>query len=632
MNKAAQRSRPGILFLMMAMLTLCAQARAQQEPVAQQGAAPTLGKVTLEHPNPAFPYYHFRAELEIDQPALMEASATVNGKKLRFVSIKDAAREVKLNRPLIHDRPAFANTYVDNNYRFSKPYIIGRLPWQPGQEYKIALSVRAKQQLKAGENDLVADLESILTAPADAKVFASDWKSYKGLVLSETAGIDRKGEPVDIVLAFYADEAKNLAKDLRVVAIDPQTNQIAEVPSQAYDIKHDVVEGDPQDPKFSAYARSTFDVKIWVPTITARVAFLADVPANTSKVFLVYHNNPDAKAPNYESPLTIKGPAPGLTFDGKTKQVREIPIVVESDKLKVTLHPHSGVLYEMTLKSKPDHMLYHKMETNGSIHWAPEAYPPPRPWTHTSDWMQPKFESWQGPVVVTTLAHAPLPHIPEVDAAVSYKFYPHLPYIISTTSMRVNEPIAVQALRNGEMVFKRGLLTHLAYWDPIEEKIQTVSLKEEDIADLDQYLFEHDVPWMSFFNPETGIGIGGVQMEFSLAGLEHLPRIVNPYYYVIVGPVIYWSRAMNFTFAAAANQLMIEAPKGTALWEKWGYVLYNVQSGDNPHAELLSWQKKLSNPLRVRLVEEVTDRVPTVGTEIYIDPSKTGWEERETAK
>ncbi|MDQ3623117.1 MAG: hypothetical protein M3463_11595, partial [Verrucomicrobiota bacterium] len=282
----------------MALLVGCTSAR------AQEAAAGALGKVTLEHPNPAFPYYHFRAEVEISQPALMEAFATINGKKLRFISLKDRTRDLSLDRPLIHDRAAFANTYVDNNYRFRKPYIIGWLAWQPGQQYKIALNVRLKQQLKAGEGDRVAELQTTVTAPADARVFAPGWKSAKGLVLSETAGVDRTREPVDLVLAFYADEAQNLVNDLRVVAVDPATRQITEIPSQAYDLKRDVVEGDPRDRTGTGYAR-TFQAQIWVPTVTARVAFLAGVPANTSKVFLVYHNHPGAKAAGYDTPLTL---------------------------------------------------------------------------------------------------------------------------------------------------------------------------------------------------------------------------------------------------------------------------------------------------------------------------------------
>jgi hypothetical protein len=549
---------------------------------------------------------------------------------MRYISLKDAKEPLDINRTMIHYRPSFADTYTLNSSKFEKPYIVGWLAWQPGKSYKIEVKLKVKKALKAADNDLNLTGSTTVTAPKDGKTFDPAWKNYKSLVLTETVGIERKNEPVDIVLAFYADEAKTLKNDLRVVEFNPQTKTITEIPSQAYDIKYDVVEGDQRDRKASPYARSTWEVPIWVATTTARIAFQANVPAKSSRIYLLYHNNPMAKEPEYKTALSMKGPAPGLTFDKADNKVREVPIVIENDKIKVSLHPHSGALNELTLKSKPDAMLYHKMETNGSVHWAPEAYPPPRPWTHTSDWMQPNFQAWHGPVVVTTMAHAQLPMIPEVDAAVSYKFYPGLPYILTTTSTRVNEPLAVQAMRNGEAVFKRELITHLAWFDPVENKIQTVEL--DKIADLDEILMEENTPWLSFFNPKTGIAFGGVQIESSISGLEQAPRIVNPYFYCIVGPVVYWSRAMNFTFASSASQLMINVPKGTSFWEKWAYVLYEPQPGNNPHAALIEWQKKLTNPLRVRLTEEIEQRVPTVGTEIYIDPSKTGWEGRDTRK
>lgn len=589
-----------------------------------------LANATIEHPNPAFPYYHFRVDLEIPNPGYLEVEVFLDGQKMRYLSLKDAKESIDLNRTLIHYRPSFADTYTLNNSKFEKPYLVGWLAWQPGKKYNIEVKLRLKNNLKADAKDFILSASTVLSAPREAKAFDPAWKNYKSLVLTETAGIDRKNEPVDIVLAFYADEAKTLKNDLRVVAFDPDTKVLTEVPSQAYDIKYDVIEGDQLDPKASPYTRSTWAVPIWVPTTTARIAFQADVPAKSSRIYLIYHNNPHAKEPNYQSALSMKGPAPGLTFDKATGKVREVPAVIENEKIKIGLHPHSGALNELTLKSKPNAMLYHKMETNGSVHWAPEAYPPPRPWTHTSDWMQPSFQAWHGPVVVTTMAKAPLPVIPEVDAAISYKVYRNLPYILTTTSTRVNEPLAVQAMRNGEVVFKRELISHLAWFDPVENKVRTVEL--DKMADLDEILMEENTPWLSFFNPKTGIAFGGIQMESSITGLEQAPRIVNPYFYCIVGPIVYWSRAMNFTFASSASQLMIQVPRGTQFWEKWAYVLYEPQPGNNPHASLIEWQKKLTNPLRIRLTEEVEQRVPTVGTEIYIDPSKTGWEGRDTRK
>jgi hypothetical protein len=589
-----------------------------------------LKNASIEYPNAAFPYYHFKIELDIPNAGYLETQVFLDGQKMRYFSLKDAKEPLDPDRTMVHYRPSFADTYTLNSSKFEKPYIVGWLAWQPGKNYKIEVKLKVKKALKPADTDLNLTAGITLTAPRDGKTFDPAWKNYKSLVVTETAGIERKNEPVDIVLAFYADEAKTLKNDLRVVEFDPQTKTITEIPSQAYDIKYDVVEGDQRDPKASAYARSTWEVPIWVPTTTARIAFQANVPARSSRIYLLYHNNPQAKDPEYKTALSMKGTAPGLTFDKADGKVREVPVVIENDKIKVSLHPHSGALNELTLKSNPGAMLYHKMETNGSIHWAPEAYPPPRPWTHTSDWMQPNFQVWQGPVVVTTMAHAQLPMIPEVDAAVSYKFYPGLPYILTTTSTRANESLPVQAMRNGEIVFKRELITHLAWFDPVENKIKTVEL--DKIADLDEILMEENTPWLSFYNPKTGIAFGGIQLESSISGLEQAPRIVNPYLYCIVGPIVYWSRAMNFTFASSASQLMINVPKGTSFWEKWAYVLYEPQPGNNPHASLIEWQKKLTNPLRVRLTEEVEQRVPTVGTEIYIDPTKTGWEGRETRK
>ena len=43
-------------------------------------------------------------------------------------------------------------------------------------------------------------------------------------------------------------------------------------------------------------------------------------------------------------------------------------------------------------------------------------------------------------------------------------------------------------------------------------------------------------------------------------------------------------------------------------------------------------QKRLINPLRLQLVEEVDDRVSKTVNELYIDKGNTGWEGRETGK
>ena len=117
---------------------------------------------------------------------------------------------------------------------------------------------------------------------------------------------------MEVLLAFYPDEAQQLIRDIRVLAVDPESHILTEVPSQVYDVMEYLKEDDLAPDKDG---KPTRHVPLWLPTVTARVAFLADVPASSSRVYLVYYNNPDAMVKLYQSDLRIQGQAPGLKID-----------------------------------------------------------------------------------------------------------------------------------------------------------------------------------------------------------------------------------------------------------------------------------------------------------------------------
>ena len=79
-------------------------------------------------------------------------------------------------------------------------------------------------------------------------------------------------------------------------------------------------------------------------------------------------------------------------------------------------------------------------------------------------------------------------------------------------------------------------------------------------------------------------------------------------------------------------QQMIPAMQGNVFFEKWAYVTYEIDKNSTPYAAVLDWQKRLTNPLRVRLVEEVDERVSKTVEEVYMDDGKSGWEGRDTGK
>lgn len=573
-----------------------------------------IGKIELGYPCPGIPFYHFKAELELPRSSIIEIEATVNGKVLRATDLYRADDMNDLSRPPLTHRPPSGYGLSQDATLYKNPHVIGWVKWQPGMSYEIKLTVRMKNTAHGSKDDVFLSATRTVKAPEEAQVFDQAWKNYKAVVLSETAGINRKTEPVEVLLPFYPDEAKHLKREVRVVAVDPKKHSLTEVPCQIYDIQK-FMEEDDLDPDENG--RPTRKVPLWLPTITARVAFLADVPAKSSRVFLIYYNNEDAMAKIYQTDLRVQGEKPGLRID--------------NELISVVLHPNSGHIDQIILKSIPEAPLFHRMETNGAIHWNPGIYNPPRAWSHTADWKPPKnIKSVSGPVIATSEVWGHLRGVPEVDAAVRYQFYPGVPYFISSTTMRINETVGCLALRNAEIVFKRELMTHAAWYDIVRDKVITYNVS--NMPDLTDLKMEADLPWITFYNEETGIGFAGINLSYANAGLESRSRLLNPYFYITGGPWIYWTRALSLSFLSSNMQQIIPAMQGNVFFEKWAYVIYEIDKNEAPYTVVLDWQKRLTNPLRVHLVEEVDERVSKTVEEVYMDEGKSGWEGRDTGK
>ncbi len=573
-----------------------------------------INKLELGYPCPAIPFYFLRADLELPYPSIMEVEVAVNGKTLRFTNLHKETDKEDLNKPVLTHRPPSGAGLAQDNSMYNHPYVVGWVKWEPGAKYEVKVTVRMKKAAKNADNDNFISAVKTVTAPSGVQVFDPAWKRYKSIVLSETAGIDRKGESVEALLPFYPDETKDLKREIRVMAVNPETHQLTEVSSQVFDIQEYLKEDD-LSPDING--KPTRQVPIWLPTVTARLAFLADVPAKSSRVFLVYYNNENAMAKTYLSDLRVQGDAPGLQID--------------NDLMSVVLHPNSGHLDQISLKSRPDFPLYHRKETNGAIHWNPEIYAPPAPWTHTSDWKPPQnVKSFSGPVVASSEVWGNLRDIPQVDASVRYEFYPGKSYFTSSSVLRINETVNCIALRNAEIVIKRELITHAAWYDVVRDSVINYDITE--MPDLTDLKMEADVPWITFYNEKTGVGFAGIQLSYANAGLESSPRLLNPYFYITGGPWIYWARALSLSFLSSNMQQMIPAVKGNIFAEKWAYLIYKTAKGAMPFTPVIELQKQLTNPLRLQLVEEVDDRVSKTVNELYIDKGKSGWEGRETGK
>lgn len=572
-----------------------------------------ITKIELGYPYPLIPYYHFKAKIELPESSIMEVEAAVDGKVLRSVDIRRDNELGDVNRPPQTERsPSGFGLSLDGT-NYSEFTIIGWVKWQPGQEYDIHIAVRMKKSVQPSNDDVIISTTKKVVAPQGATTFDTGWSNYKSVVLSETAGIDRKNEPVEVLLAFYPDEAEQPARDIRVVSVDTETHEIREVISQVTDVR-DFLKEDDLEPDIDG--NPSRDVPLWFPTVTVRVAFLADVPAKTSRVFLVYYNNAKALVEPYYTDLRVQGDAPGLQ--------------ISNSIYSIALHTGSGHLDQISLKSKPEFPLYHRMETNGAVHWNPDIYVPPSAWTHSADWKKPNMNIVIGPVITKTEFWDNLRGVPEVDASVRYEFYPGVPYFISATCTRINETVQALALRNAEMVFKRELITHAAWYDVVRDKIVVYDVNS--VPDLTDLKMEADVPWIVLYNQEQGIAFAGIQLGYDNSGIESAPRLLNPYFYVTTGPWVYWARGLSHPFLSANMQQVVPVLKGNIFSEKWAFMIYHMDNPSQPFAPVIKWKEQLTQPLRIQLVEEVDDRVSKSLQEVFMDNGKSGWEERNTKR
>jgi hypothetical protein len=581
---------------------------------SKEGKELTIKNIELGYPSPGIPFYHLKADVELPQASIVEVEAAVDGKVLRATDLRRESDIEDTNRPPISERPPSGSSVSQDGTHYKNLSIVGWVKWQPGQEYDIRISIRMKKTVHESNDDVWLTYNKKITAPAGVTVFDKAWKNYKSVIVSETGGITRSKEPVEVLLAFYPDEAQQLVRDIRVVSIDPKTHEFFEVASQTYDVQEYLKEDDLGPDKNGTPTRK---VPLWLPTVSARVAFLADVPAKTSRVFLVYYNNPDAMVKMYLTDLRVQGEAPGLQIDNSV--------------FSVILHPNSGHLDQITLKSKPDVPFFHRLETNGAIHWNPDVYVPPRAWTHTSDWKPPRnIKTVSGSVIAKSEVWDNMREVPEVDASVRYEFFPGMPYFLSSTCMRINESFNCLALRNAEMVFKRELITNAAWYDVVRDKV--IDYDVAGMPDLTDLKMEADVPWIAFYNKEKGIGFAGIQLSYANAGVESPTRLLNPFFYITAGPWIYWARGLSHPYLSSNMQQVVPVLKGNVFSEKWAYLVYKIDNQSDPYAPIIEWQKRLTQPLRVQLVEEVDNRVSKTLQEVFMDKGKTGWEGRDTHK
>jgi len=555
----------------------------------------------IGEPCPAIPYYHLKMQMNNRARAPFQIKKIlIDGNEIHHYEIRDVSWGSEADKAFPYNWPPFAVSRF-RDFVYEHPYILARLDWHSGQKYKIEISYSFK------DNPEIETIKQEITAPDKGGYWNSKWKYYKSIVVSEDFGLLRKNEPVHFSLVFYPDQITDLNRELRVVQINDQ-GKTTLLPAQVYDVQKYLKKDEPRYNNDGGL-RPFY----WLPSIYAKIVVPVSIKANSNVVLLAFYGNPNAEKLNGESPLKVHGKGLALT--------------IENDFYKAKLHSKSGMLDEITLKSKPEITLLHKLETNGAIHWNPGAYSPKRPWMHASDWDPPeKINKISGPVMFTLHRRGFMPNMPEIALGITYKFYTNTPYFLMSSALEIVKDVPVQAFRNAEIVFDHKIIDKAAWQDPASDKPEIIDLYS--IPNLTEIHLPLDVSWLSFLNTKKHLGFAGIPVEYSNASLNDEPIEYNPYLYITKGPWVYWTRVLVTPYMTQNMQQIVSLREGNVYWEKWALLPFELGDGNRQFDEVQYLQARLKHPLRIQMRDERDVRV-RIPDEIYTDPTKTGWEETE---
>jgi hypothetical protein len=403
--------------------------------------------------------------------------------------------------------------------------------------------------------------------------------------LAEEAGLGRENEPVILALNFPAERLRDPYKELRLVEMS-SSGVYNEVPFQILGTSSVDVEGEK-----------------YPDTVACDVLFYASVPANSTRCYIVFFDNPDAVAPlPPSSDLAVEGEGLGLTIDNPC--------------YRVTLAGQSGQINGIFIKRGLEKQLSHG---GNAIHWNPGCYAPPRPWGHTYDWNPPEGKSEiRGPLVYSLKRWGCLPELPEVWVSVTYTFYARAPYFVMSSTIAIREDIDVVALRNDEMVFEPQLFTDLG-WRDKQGAVNTVPLGQDPALETGYTrVLPAAVPWLCFFEREGGYGFGSLRLAYDSTSTTEADATKYNEGTFVTAPsssLVYWYRALVYHFFPTAPvQLFEKVRAGSVYHETNAYVPFPLGKAPGKLLDPINQTyDRLTHPLRVTTVDWGRDDLVAVG-------------------
>lgn len=460
--------------------------------------------------------------------------------------------------------------------------LVLKYTWHNGRDYNINIELRAQKVFNPSGTDdnIVSATDYNVKSPS--KGGAPDkWKYTVMLKLAEEFGMDRESEPVEIELCVSPEKVKDLEKEVRVMEYNPKTFDFNEIPSQTYNYQE--FEG-----------RFLKRGSTHAPSKSCKVLFLADVPANSEKIYAVCYGNPHAKKPDYQTDLKIKGDGLGA--------------VIENKYWEVKLHDKSGQIHYYRMKQTEGREIpLYSNTTSGSVHWNPDTYGGMGRWGHTFSWDPPEnmYIPAKGPLMYKITRKGRMPgYNPEMMVAVTYTFIAGCPYVLMSSWMEVITPYAASAIRNGEMVFDADLFDHYGWKAKNGERRYLRTLLNPDEGFDAPAMIPIDTPWLCLYNSQGKYAMGAVQLNvYNYNKNDGVPAVYRPKYFLYCHPqwqrpLTYFVRTLVYPFGYNHRYPPMKIPAGNVYIEKGAYFPFLL--GDNdPFEPIEIMNDKLRHPLEI---------------------------------
>ena len=269
--------------------------------------------------------------------------------------------------------------------------------------------------------------------------WARGWRYGRAFTLTETVGIERLGEPVDLTMAFPVEQARDPYREVRVVRVDEGAGTLREVASQIYGEQRI---GD---------------------ELMCHLVLLADVAANGQTTYLALHGNVYSERPEYPTDLETAGEGYDLDIGNR--------------HFTAHLSPQTGQLERLVYKRLHGLELYSGGKGHGeppTIDWSNDYVDEGHFQKHRiRNWSEvPNYEVVRGPLLVKVrrwgFPVSPLhpvyaPSRLHVDQ--TYTFFAGADYFLKDGQMEAVVDLPIAALRDDEWVLSGYSFTNTVWLD-----------------------------------------------------------------------------------------------------------------------------------------------------------------------